>query len=312
MERKILVALDGSIHDTYAANYIHTIFKNQPDISFTFATVLPSPNPSQKRQILQVEELETPKDPVSFDKKAQSQQHHDTIIRNLTRQGFMAEQFESTIVFSPLAPAQQLYSLGQAKLYDALLLARRGLDLLTTFLTNSTSQTLLKKSHTMPLWVLNGEPANADVMIPVDSSPHCMAAVDHLGFILNDNPNVTISLFHCTPLIKTKYDTEENQCNLRWNKEWQEQVNTTGETSPYHFFAAQMVLKEAGFPAARINTATPMMDIEPARAILRYSEKSHHNTIVLGRRPDTDKGFFKGVSDRVLANAKNTALWIVG
>lgn len=312
MERKILVALDGSIQDTYAAGYIHTVFQNQPDITFTFATVLPSPNPSQKRQLLESEKLETPKDPLSLDKKTQCQQHHDTIIRRLTQNGFSPEQFESAILFSPLAPALQLYSLGQAKLYDALLLARRGLDLLTTLLTNSTSQTLLKKSHTMPLWVLNGEPANADFMIPVDCSPHCMAAVDHLGFILHDNPNATITLFHCTPLIKTKYDTEENLCYLKWGKEWQEQRNGTDEPSPYHFFAPQMILKEAGFPATRIHTATPRMDIEPARAILRYSEKSHYNNIVLGRRPDTDKGFFRGVSDRVLANAKNTAIWIVG
>jgi nucleotide-binding universal stress UspA family protein len=54
------------------------------------------------------------------------------------------------------------------------------------------------------------------------------------------------------------------------------------------------------------------MDIEPARAIIRYSEKSNFDNIVLGRRPDSDKGFFKGVSDRVLANAKNSAIWIVG
>lgn len=312
MERKILVALDGSIQDTYTANYIQTIFKDQPEIVFTFATVLPSPQLSQSRQLLDSEELEKPHDRHSLDKKTQSQKHHDSIIKRLTGQGFREEQFESAIVFSPTAPALKLYSIGQEKLYDALLLASRGLDILTTLITGSTSQAILKKSHTLPVWVLNGEPTNASFMVPVDNSSYCMAGIDHLAFILHDNPNAVITLFHCTSLIKNTPETGEERFYLKWGKEWQEQMHSTDETSHYHFFAAQMILKAAGFPTTRTHTATPVMDIEPARAIIRYSEKNHYDNIVLGRRPDTDKGFFKGVSDRVLANAKNRAVWIVG
>ncbi len=312
MERKILVALDNSIQDSYTINYIYTIFKDQPEIVFTFATVLPSPVLSESRQLLDSAELDHPSDGLSLGKKINTQKHHDAVIKQLTLQGFDAAQFESLIVFSPMAPALKLYMIGQKQLYDALMLARRGLDRLTTLITGSTSQTILKRSHTMPIWILSGEPANANFMIPVDCSAHCMQGIDHLAFILHDNPNATITLFHAIPLIKQKPDTKEGLCYLRWGKEWQEQTNCTDATNHYHFFAAQMILRETGFPTTRTNTAMPMMDIEPARAIVRYSEKYHCDNIVLGRRPDSDKGFFKGVSDRVLANAKNSAIWIVG
>lgn len=312
MERKILVALDGSIQDGRTINYIITIFRNQPDIVFTFATVLPSPTLSPSQQLLDSDTLEKPHDARSQGLKIKHQKHHDAVIQKLKEKGFQDDQFESLIVFSPITPALKLYTIGQRQLYDALLLARRGLDMLTSLVTGSTSNAILKKSHTMPIWVLNGEPTNANFMIPVDCSSHCMAGIDHLAFILHDNPNATITLFHATPLLATKPDKSEGLCYLKWGKEWQEEMNCTDTTSHYHFFAAQMILREAGFPTIRTNTAMPMMDIEPARAIVRYSEKSHLNTIVLGRRPDTDKGFFKGVSDRVLANVKDSAVWIVG
>ena len=312
MERKILVALDGSIQDSHTINYIDMVFRNQPEIIFTFATVLPSPSLSESRRLLDSEELEHPSDGASLAKKTKHQKHHKAVISQLVSRGFEAEQFETLTVFSPTNPAIKLYNIGQKQLYDALLLASRGLDMLTTLITGSTSQTLLKKSHTMPIWVLNGEPRNAHFMIPVDCSSHCMAAVDHLAFILHDNPNATITLFHATSFIKTNPNTEQDRCYLKWGKEWQEEVNCPDTTSHYHFFAAQMILKEAGFPTTRTNTASPMLDIEPARAITRYSEKNHFDTIVLGRRPDSDKGFFRGVSDRVLANTKDCAVWIVG
>ncbi len=312
MERKILVALDNSIQDAHTINYIDTVFKNQPNIVFTFATVLPSPPLSESRQLLDSQELKVPSDSHSLSKKTKNQHHHKTIIKKLTMNGFSDEQFESLVVFSPMAPAIKLYTIGQKQLYDALLLARRGLDPLTTLITGSTSKTILKKSHTMPIWVLNGEPTNANFIIPVDCSTHCMAGVDHLAFILHDNPNATITLFHASPLLKGKPETKEGLCYLKWGKEWQEEMDSPDSTNHYHFFAAQMILREAGFPVLRTNTAMPMMDIEPARAIVRYSEKSNFDNIVLGRRPDSDKGFFKGVSDRVLANAKNSAIWIVG
>ncbi len=312
MKRKILVALDHSIQDSYTANYIITVFKNQKDIVFTFATVLPSPSLSSANQLLNSDTLENPQDDHSHTLQLRHKKHHEAIIQKLCLHGFEENQFESLIVFSPIAPALKLYTIGQTALYDALLLAKRGLDMLTTLITGSTSNALLKKSHTMPIWVINGEPENAHFMVPVHCSSHCMAGIDHLAFILHDNPNATITLFHSTSLITTKPNKFEDQCYLKWGKEWQKEMKSTDATSHYHFFAAQMILRAAGFPTKRTHTATPAVDIDPAHAILRYSEKNQLDTIVLGRRFDTDKGFFKGVSDRVLAHAKNCAIWIVG
>ena len=312
MQRKILVALDGSIHDTYTRRYIHTIFKNQPDIMFTLATILPGRNLSESKQLLDGGEIKEPQDATSLKKKTQSQKHHDAIIQKLTTQGFSHDQFESSIVFSPTAPAIKLYNIGQLGLYDALLLARRGIDRLTSFLTGSTSQTILNKNNTMPVWVLNGAPANANFLIPVDCSRHCMAGVDHLAFILHDNPNAIITLFHATTFFTKDPEVNESVCYHKWGKEWQEQAKSTDKTCHYHFFAAQMILKEAGFPVSRTKTISSKMDIEPARAIVNYSNKHNFHNIVIGRRPKSDLGFFKGISDRLLNHTTDTALWIVG
>ncbi len=46
--------------------------------------------------------------------------------------------------------------------------------------------------------------------------------------------------------------------------------------------------------------------------MLRGDEERDYSTIVMGRRLDEEKNIFKGVSDRVLANIDNAALWVVG
>jgi hypothetical protein len=45
---------------------------------------------------------------------------------------------------------------------------------------------------------------------------------------------------------------------------------------------------------------------------VREIKKHSYSTIVMGRRLAKDKNIFKGVTDRVLANVHDVALWVVG
>ena len=45
--------------------------------------------------------------------------------------------------------------------------------------------------------------------------------------------------------------------------------------------------------------------------IVREIKKHAYSTIVMGRRLAKDKNIFKGVTDRVLANVHDVALWVL-
>jgi hypothetical protein len=68
-----------------------------------------------------------------------------------------------------------------------------------------------------------------------------------------------------------------------------------------------------GIPEENIQWLHTAKGIEAARQILRQALIDDYGTIVIGRRgEDVNKGFFRGVSDRVVQMGEQVAIWIVG
>ena len=148
--------------------------------------------------------------------------------------------------------------------------------------------------------------------MPVDCSVHTLKAVDHLGFILQSDPEVKITLFHSCSLLAHEHITPKEKFYEKWGKEWCDQHLRGDDDGHFHFHAAEQILKENGIPVGHIYRLQLKSGIEPAQMIVREVKKHSYSSIVMGRRLDKEKNIFKGVTDRVLANVQDVALWIVG
>ena len=96
-------------------------------------------------------------------------------------------------------------------------------------------------------------------------------------------------------------------------QEWCDEHLKGEEDDHFHFHASEQILKDAGFPMERVHRLETHKGIEPGQQIVYHIKHDHYGTIVMGRRgKDVGKGVFRGVSDRVLANVENVAIWIVG
>lgn len=310
MERTILVAIDGSIYSKHALGYLATLFAGQPEVSLHLLSLIPSGSQPAGSEWMTEQELMNAMHPATR-KQLVNQRHYVTSgTELLARHGFAPEQVKETVRLSRGGLAQEILHEARHGLYDALVIGRRGIGKLEEMILGSVSATLLEKSHDVPLWIIDGEVNSHRFLVPVDGTFHSLMAIDHLAFILKDNPHAEITLFHSAAMLANRPAIKPEEFYEQWGQEWCD-AHLSRPDSLFH--APRQLLIDGGFPAERILWHQTMKGIDPSRQILRQALVDDFGTIVMGRRGgEISKGLFKGVSDRVLLMAEKVAIWIVG
>jgi len=311
-ERKILVAIGNTGLDNTTVNYLINLFKGSANARLHLLTIIPLYGISESQQLLDDIETVALSHPAALKKRSEARRHSSALENKLRDSSFKEEQIQSETLFSYESVSATLLHQGQAGAYDAIVLAKRNLSLLEKMISGSISSDLWSKDHSVPLWIVSGNPQTRDFLVPVDCSIHTLTAVDHLGFILQGDPGAQITIFHSCSLLGAEDITPREKFHLRWGKEWCDQHLQGDAGGHFHFRAAEHILRESGIPAVNIHRLEIKSGIEPAQMIVREVRKESYSTIVMGRRLDKEKNIFKGVSDRVFANVHDVALWVVG
>jgi len=309
MDKKILIAVDGSSYSTQALEYIALFFADTPNIHFHLMTcvsgqesIIPS-NADSRSSLL----------PISHGNEGKRQAALNTLQNatdKLIHLRVPSDRIHSSIEPSGHDIAATIQRLAEHLLMDSVLIGRRGLNTLSEMLLGSVSATLHKKCHAIPLWIIDGEVRNRNILVPVDGSLPSLLAIDHLAHILEGRQDIAIYLFHCLHFIGKKSDTTLESFYHLWNKEWCD-AHLSGDKNLFH--GPTQLLIESGIPENNIIILPVTSDLEAARSIVRQAEKHQCGTIVIGRRGDgTTKGILGGVSDRTAKRAQNIALWMVG
>ncbi|HIJ79543.1 MAG: universal stress protein [Desulfobulbaceae bacterium] len=311
MQKKILVAVDGSPYSNNALKYIGKLFQNLTDIHFHLFSIVPTSGPGPAaREWLTEDELFNIISPGCRNKLIAQKKYMQEAIRQLTGFGISEDQISQTVQLSKFGVAEDIIQQTRIGNYDALLIGRRGIGKLEELFMGSVSATILDKCHDFPIWVIDGEVNPAKFLVPFDGTCHAMMAIDHLSFILADNPYAEVTLFYSTALLGDQPKIIVQDFYDIWGKEWCDQHLSRPDSL---FHGPKQLLIDNGFPADKIFWLQTFKGIDPSRQILRQSLLDEFGTIVLGRRgEDVDKGIFRGVSDRVLLMAEQVAVWIVG
>jgi nucleotide-binding universal stress UspA family protein len=311
-ERKILVAIGNTGLDNTTINYLINLFKDSANARLHLLTIIPLYDVPESRQLLDDIEMVALSHPAALKKRSESRKHLSDLEKKLRDAGFTEEQIQSESFFSYGSVSAALLHQGQAGAYDAIVLGKRDLSLLEKMISGSISSDLWRKDHSVPLWLVSGNPQSRDFLVPVDCSIHTLNAVDHLGFMLQGSTEAQITIFHSCSLLADEDITPREKFHARWGKEWCDQHLQGDAGGHFHFQATEQILRESGIPAANIHMLEIKSGIEPAQMIVREIRKKSYSTIVMGRRLDKEKNIFKGVSDRVLANVHDVALCVVG
>jgi nucleotide-binding universal stress UspA family protein len=309
MEKKILVAIDGSVYSSNSLDYLIRLFKDDPDIT-THLLAIVSTAGSDQNWMLDVDPLRA-QTPGTDRKTATAYKYLKDAKRRLMRNGFSEEQISHQAESSRANISTAIHHIAAQGNYDALLVGRRGMGKVGEMFFGSVSSYLLEKCHEIPLWIIDGDVSSPRFLLAVHSLPASLLAADHLAFIMKNNPEASICLYHSAQLFGGKQTVTEKIFHKQWGEEW---CKEHLDLENYLFHAHAQILEEGGVAKERISQLPMQRGLVTSHDLLRQARKHHCGTIVLGRRGrEAGKGFFSSrVSDKTMQHAQNVAIWLTG
>jgi nucleotide-binding universal stress UspA family protein len=307
MKRKILVAVDDSFHTRSCIRYLATIFRIVPSLRFTLVNVQPGVS-----QFL-VEDARRNMKAMAELKKIQrrNQEAAEALLAGvktqMTESGIDAGQIQTRTLAKNLGVAKDIIELAQEGRYDAVAAGRRGLTGVQELFLESLTAKLVEHSSVIPVWIIDGDVPDARILLAVDGSESAFRALDHVCFMIGDNPEARLTLFHVAPRLG-------DYCRIDFSEPDREMERFIVEGEKRcltDFYAhAMKACRSAGISEERIEVKESRRKVGVGKAIVEEARKGGYGTVVIGRR-GTSRSFFMGsVSRHVLAKAANRAVWL--
>lgn len=308
MKKKILVAVDGSVFSSNSLDYLIRLFAHDPDLGIHLLAVV-SAGSSDQNWMLDVDPLREESPAVEL-RKAKAERYLKDARERLLRNGFAEEQVEFSVDASSASIAASIHHAASQGIYDSLLVGRRGVGKVGEMFMGSVSADLISQCHEVPLWIIDGEVNSTRFLLAVHCTPESLLAADHLAFIMNNNPDTQVCLYHSSSVFGSAQPASPEQFHAQWGKQW----CADNLDMDHHLYKAHTkILTDNGIPEQHISQIPPHMDLDASHDLLRQAKKHGCGTIVLGRRGrEIEKGLLGGVSDRTMQHAQNMAIWIVG
>jgi nucleotide-binding universal stress UspA family protein len=309
MDKKILIAVDGSPTCSLALEYVARFFADQNSVTLQLlhctscsGNILPEPENAENS-------LLSPSG-MSSARHNQSILHLDRARLKLIQLGIDKNRISH--ITHPVTSdiAQTIMQRAEKHLVDSVVIARRGVGLVGELLLGSVSAALFNKCRAIPLWIIDGAVAIGRILVPVDGTPPSLMAVDHLAHIFAGRSDVQFFLFHARSFLSPAPHCRPEDFYPRWGKEWcDSHLSGTG----CMFTGPTDLLTKAGIPLTAITTLPEPVALEESTAIISSAKKNRCGTIVIGRRSTaSSKGLFGGVSSRTIKQTENMALWVIG
>ena len=308
MEKKILLAVDNSIHSKQAVEYAIRMSSAVKDLTYSLFYVQPSIS-----QFL----LEEAKANLKANAKLTAVMRKNAKDAQGLLEKYKARMVRMGISDKRIDVATQPRSLGLVKdildraeqgLYDAIVVGRRGLSSVQKAFMGSVTAKLVDNSRVIPVWVVDGKVTSTRIMLAVDGSKSSLRALDHVSFMGGENPDVNVTLFHVVPSLG-------DYCviNFEDKEDGIEDVVTRGARQCIdHFYAhALKKFKGAGLKEEQVEIKVEKRALNVGKAILDEARKGRYGTVVVGRRGASNAFFIGSVSRYVLDRISARAVWLV-
>ncbi len=306
--KKILLAVDGSLHSRAMLDYVARIRAQFPGLSCCLFHV--------QRSLPQLLVEEAERDPGAKKQLAgiarRNQEHARQVLKEsrriLEEAGMPAESIEDATQPRVLGLARDIIVRAETMRYDAIAVGRRGLTGLQQMLMGSLTAKLCEHTEIVPVWVVDGENRNDGYLVAVDGSGNSLRAVDHLAFMLTGIPSARIALLNVVPRFV-------DHCEIDFNAEAEPAATVLKRSNQQcldRFAAsARNHLEKAGLDPSRIE----FIQIEKAtgigRTILDVARRRNFGTVVIGRRGSGGAFYHGRVCRYVMDKATRRTFWLV-
>ncbi len=310
MNRKILVAVDDSFHSRCCIHYLEKLVSIVPELHFTLVHVQPGLSQflldEAGRSMKAKVELKT----VQRRNQETAQRLLEGVRRQMTDGGIAAGRIQIKPLEKKLGLAKDIIELAQEGRYDAIAAGRRGLTGLQELFLGSLTAKLAENSTVIPVWIIDGEVPNARILLAVDGSESAFRALDHVCFMIGNNPEARLTLYHVVPRIGEYCPIDFG--NAGAETEIEEFVIEGDQRciAGFHAHAAK-ACKASGLSEDRLEIKQSRRKVAVGKAIVEEARKGGYGTVVVGRK-GTGRSFFMGsVSRYVIGRAADRAVWLI-
>lgn len=191
--RHLLVTISDEISCLYGVRFVNSFFRNKSSLKITLFYVAPSVSsakgggglaPQTRKKLTE-----------AYEKKGQDAL--DASKGMLCGRGFSPEQVQCRLVFKQLGTVKDIIKEAGRGMYDALVLGRRGYALFENVLADSVTREIFEHDSGLPLWVCRQpEELRSNVLLCVDGSEPSLRMADHVGFMLENEPEHAVTICH--------------------------------------------------------------------------------------------------------------------
>ncbi len=308
MEKKILIAVDGSINSRRAIEYTVKMESFIKDIHYNLINIQP------KISEFLIEDARMDSKARAGLKAVIDKNQEDSMrILNEAKDLIIKLGVEETKIETVTQPvvmgvAKGILDYAKQALCDAIVLGRAGISRLAESFMGSVSNSVLEHTSTTPVWAVGGEVKSSKIMIAVDGSESALNAVDHVSFMLGENPEVQITLLHITPRLR-------DYCTIDFEDDGvpMSEIIAQGDKRCIDTFYthAEERFKEAGIKRSQLEINQVKSTLNIGKTIVNEAKTGDFGTLVVGRRGVNNSFFMGSVSRYILTNASDFAVWLV-
>ena len=308
MEKRILIAVDGSIYSRKAIEYTVKMESVIKDLKYFLINIQPKIS-----EFLVDDAKIDPKARAALKKVVSKNQTNAMKILDeskaiMTKLGVDEKQIETSTQPVVRGTAKGILDYGKQSLCDAIVLGRRGISRLAEAFTGSVTNSVLEHTSTTPVWAIGGDIKSSKIMVAIDGSESALGALDHVIFMVGENPEIQITLLHVTPRLR-------DYCTIEFDdkKDNLEEIIAQGDKRCVESFYnhAQQKFEEAGLKKNQIEINQVSSTLNIGKTIVDEAKKGNFGTIAVGRRGANNSFFMGSVSRHVLTNALDCAVWLV-
>jgi len=299
----ILLCYDGTPSSYRAFNYIKSVFSGVP-IDVTMLKVIDSPllHPSyslnMRKRLLQEEEVETEADRLYKDNLKELNQLAE-VLKNKVK-----GKIHVKVMFKAGELAYDIIKCAHDGLYDGVVIGKRGLSRISTYILGGVSQRLIYASN-LPVWLIRGSEWNTKFLVPFETSEIGLRVIDYVTFLLSFHPDAEITFFHSHSIFTHMVEFRGSLYELLKKVEGTEWTR--------FFSKVRQIMEENSFPVERAEFLLKRNLFGPAGEVIRIAKKNDFQTIVIGRKGRNSlKHLFLGsVSQKLISYFEDRAVWII-
>lgn len=308
MLRKILIAVDGSMHSKGALAYAASVFNRSPEVQFTLFNVQPIISLYLVEAARRDSKADAELRRVIEQQTADSNELLEKARGQFVRMGIQQKSIKVVSQVRRQGQAKDIIDYAHQHLFDAIVVGRRGLSRIQKAFMGSTSAKIVEHAASIPVWIVDGDVQARKILVPVDISETSMRIVEYIGMMLRGQPDVRLTFYHVdeTPVsghaVSGGYRAAMADILAKCEKHWQES----------DWIAARKTLEASGIHGSRFDMVTVPRTGRIAKMLLEQVQSGDYDTVILGRRGSNNAFFLGSVSHYVIERLTDRALWLIG